>query len=283
MKPRTLNWSGMAICALLLLGATTHASGQASPALHLVSSEPAASGRSGFTVTESAFVRDQLEYSRVRQAQLRARPRINRLFYERGIRHPAAEVYVRVFKRERQLEVWVRPQGEAQFQLLKTYGICAAAGKPGPKTRQGDEQVPEGFYAIDLFNPLSEYHLSLRINYPNVRDQIANAGNRLGGNIFIHGDCVSAGCLAMTDEGIEELYWLALEAYAVGQHSIPVHIFPTRLTDDELKLMKEVFSDQPHLVEFWKTLKPGYDWFEQNRRVPRILVDRQGTYRLGRS
>src|SRR5690606_27566713 len=172
MKPRTLNWSGMAICALLLLGATTHASGQASPALHLVSSEPAASGRSGFTVTESAFVRDQLEYSRVRQAQLRARPRINRLFYERGIRHPAAEVYVRVFKRERQLEVWVRPQGEAQFQLLKTYGICAAAGKPGPKTRQGDEQVPEGFYAIDLFNPLSEYHLSLRINYPNVRDQI---------------------------------------------------------------------------------------------------------------
>lgn len=281
MKPNTHFWSGMAYCALLFLGATTHASAQASPALHLVSSEPAASGRSsGFSVTESAFVRDQLQYGRVRQAQLRARPRINRLFYERNIRHPAAEVFVRVFKRERQMEVWVRPADGTRFELLKTYAICALAGRPGPKTRQGDSQVPEGFYSIDLFNPLSQYHLSMRINYPNARDEIANRGNVLGGDIFIHGNCVSEGCLAMTDGGIEELYWLALEARAVGQQTIPVHIFPTRLTSEELRRMKDVFSDQPHLIDFWKTLKPGYDYFEKNRRVPRMAVDRKGTYRL---
>jgi murein L,D-transpeptidase YafK len=282
MKPRTHFWSGMAYCALLLLGATTHASAQAATALHLVSSEPSGSSRSGFVVTEAAFAREQLQYSRVRKAQLAARPTINRLFEEKNIRHPAAEVFVRVFKRERVLEVWVRPTDQPRFQLLKTYGICALAGRPGPKVRQGDEQVPEGFYYIDLFNPLSEYHLSLRINYPNARDEAANEGNRLGGDIFIHGGCKSAGCLAITNGGIEELYWLAVEARSVGQQAIPVHIFPARLGSDELRRMKDVFSDQPQLVDFWKTLQPGYDYFEKNRRVPQMLVDAKGTYRLSR-
>src|SRR5690606_28670974 len=136
--------------------------------------------------------------------QLNARPRIDRLFYERGIRHPAAEVFVRVFKRERQLEVWVRPTDQSQFQLLKTYGICALAGKPGPKTRQGDQQVPEGFYHIDLFNPQRQYHLSMPINYRNARDEIANRGSRLGGDICSPAGCVSEGCLARTDVGIED-------------------------------------------------------------------------------
>ena len=286
MKPRTHFWSGMAYCALLLLGATTHAHAQAG-AMHLVSSEPAGASRSSMTaadhaVAESGFARAQLRHSRVRRAQINARPRISQLFRESGIRHPAAEVFVRVFKRDRELEVWVRPVDGSRFQLLKTYGICALAGKPGPKRRQGDEQVPEGFYNIDLFNPQSSYHLSMRVDYPNASDVAARGDAPLGGDIYIHGGCVSEGCLAMTDEGIEDLYWLGIEAHAMGQTSIPIHIFPARLTDAELRQMKDVFADQPELLKFWKTLQPGYEYFEKNRRLPQVLVDAGGKYRLAR-
>jgi murein L,D-transpeptidase YafK len=286
MKPRTHFLSGMAYCALLLLGATTHASAQSASA-HLVASEPAGVSRSSLTaadyaIAESGFARAQLRNSRVRRAQVNARPRINRVFRERGIRHPAAEVFVRVFKRDRELEVWVRPVDSSRFQLLKTYGICALAGKPGPKRRQGDEQVPEGFYHIDLFNPNSSYHLSMRVSYPNAHDEAVNRGAPLGGDIYIHGGCLSEGCLAMTDEGIEELYWLGIEAHAMGQMRIPVHIFPARLDQAELRRMKDVFSDQPELLEFWKTLQPGYEFFEKNHRLPQVFVDARGTYRMDR-
>lgn len=285
MKPRTHFWSGMAYCALLLLGATTQTSAQGPSALHLVSSEPAGSSGSGLTaadyaVAESGFARAQLQHSRVRRAQLNARPRIQRLYRERNIRHPAAEVFVRVFKRDREMEVWVRPLDGSRFQLLKTYSICALAGKPGPKRRQGDAQVPEGFYNIDLFNPNSSYHLSMRVDYPNARDRAANPRGNLGGDIYIHGDCVSEGCLAMTDEGIEELYWIGIEAHAMGQTRIPVHIFPARLEDAEMRRMKDVFADQPELLRFWKTLQPGYEYFEKHHRLPQVLVDAGGTYRF---
>lgn len=287
MKPRTHFWSGVAYCALLLLGGTTHANAQAAGAVHLVSSEPGRASRSSMTVAdyalaESGFARAQLRHSRVRGAQINARPRIARLFRDRGIAHPAAEVFVRVFKRDRELEVWVRPMDGTRFQLLKTYGICALAGKPGPKRRQGDAQVPEGFYNIDLFNPQSSYHLSMRVDYPNASDEAAKGSAPLGGDIYIHGGCVSEGCLAMTDEGIEELYWLGIEAHAMGQTSIPIHIFPARLTDGELRQMKDVFRDQPELLKFWKTLQPGYEYFEKNRRLPQVLVEAGGTYRLAR-
>ncbi|MBR9988588.1 MAG: L,D-transpeptidase family protein [Gemmatimonadetes bacterium] len=283
MKPRTHFWSGVAFCALLLFGATTHASAQAS--LHLASTESTGASRSSFTaadyaIAESGFAREQLRNSRVRRAQVNARPVIQRLFKDRNLRHPAAEVFVRVFKRDRELEVWVRSVDSSRFQLLKTYGICAAAGKPGPKRRQGDEQVPEGFYHIDLFNPNSNYHLSMRVNYPNASDRAANPGGRLGGDIYIHGDCVSAGCLAMTDEGIEELYWLGIEAHAMGQSQIPIHIFPARLDAAGMKQMKDVFADQPDLLKFWKTLQPGYEYFEKNQRLPQVMVDAGGTYRF---
>jgi murein L,D-transpeptidase YafK len=274
----------MAYCAILILGATTHASAQSASA-HLVSAAPATASRSSLTaadyaVAESGFARAQLRHSRVRRAQANARPRISRLYRERNIRHPAAEVFVRVFKRDRELEVWVRPLDSSRFQLLKTYGICALAGKPGPKRRQGDAQVPEGFYSIDLFNPESSYHLSMRVDYPNARDEAANPGGRLGGDIYIHGGCRSDGCLAMTNEGIEELYWLGIEAHAMGQTRIPVHIFPARLDKAELRRMKDVFADQPELLEFWKTLQPGYEYFEKHHRLPQVIVDAGGRYRF---
>jgi murein L,D-transpeptidase YafK len=288
MMPGMPVWSA-AVCALLVWGGcAAGVRAQAYSAINLValageSGFPAAAApprRGGFDVLESSFARRQLQHSRVREAQRRVHPRLSDLFVARNLTHPAAEVYVRAFKRERELEVWVRPHGAARFEHLKSYGICGLAGKPGPKRREGDAQVPEGFYFIDLFNPLSQFHLSLRINYPNRRDVAASGGGRLGGSIFIHGGCRSAGCLAISDEGIEELYWLAVEAKAAGQPRIPVHIFPARIDAAELHRLKPIFEDQPELLEFWETLRPGYEYFERHRRVPDMGVDARGTYRL---
>ena len=285
MKPRTHFMS--VLCWMVVCAGAGGVEAQGPSAVHLVSS-PGARMESptggAFALLETSFAKQQLTYSRVRAAHLRARPKIDRMFYERGIAYPAAEMYVRVFKRERELEVWVRAPGESRFQHLKTYGICGLAGKPGPKRRQGDLQVPEGFYHIEIYNPQSQYHLSLGINYPNARDRAAaRPGTSLGGDIYIHGGCLSEGCLAITNGGIEELYWLSVDARSAGQQQIPVHIFPARIDAKELKRMRPIFADQPQLIEFWETLRPGYEYFEKHRRVPPIAVDGRGRYRVARS
>jgi murein L,D-transpeptidase YafK len=232
--------------------------------------------------TEQSFALEQLRYERVQQARLSARHNLQLQFHARGIRYPAAEIFMRVFKRERSLELWVRSDGESRFELLKTYTICAMAGTLGPKRRQGDNQTPEGFYYINFFNPRSDFFLSLHVDYPNARDRAAGlVGVSLGGDIYIHGGCSSEGCLAVTDAGISELYWLSVEARSAGQRRIPVHIFPARLDTTDLDILVRTFSDQPDLGRFWQTLKPGYDYFEEHRRPPAMSVNARGEYVLG--
>jgi hypothetical protein len=139
MKPRTRVWSRLAQCALLLLGTTAPANAQGAAGRHvaIAGAGAAEAARIGFVLAESPFARQQLQHTRVRSAQRTAGPRILRAFAEKNILHPAAEIYVRAFKSERILELWVRPQDATRFRLLKTYEICALAGDPGPKRRQG--------------------------------------------------------------------------------------------------------------------------------------------------
>ena len=269
---------GLTCGALLLGAAVSPAESQLARELRPLG-EAAVPARQPILPTGSTFALSQMRNQRVLDARIATRFNIKRQFEERGIRYPAAEVFIRIFKRERVLELWVRSDGNAKFELLKNYDICALAGELGPKRQQGDSQVPEGFYAVDFFNPRSEYHLSLHVDYPNVRDRSLGAGN-LGGDIYIHGGCNSDGCLAVTDEGIMELYWVAVEARAAGQERIPVHIFPARLEADELQRLERVFADEPELASFWQTLSPGYQFFEQNHRVPAIMVDGNGDYVL---
>jgi murein L,D-transpeptidase YafK len=181
------------------------------------------------------------------------------------------ELFLRAFKKEAALEVWGRNQGDARFTLLKTYPICAASGVLGPKRRVGDGQVPEGLYTIDRFNPYSNYHLSLGLSYPSAQDRqraaAAGIGNP-GGDIFIHGDCVSIGCLAMGDAAIEEIYLLALAAkFAAARHGnrkIAVHIFPRRLDAAGLANLENSAPDRATLA-FWRELQPAYENFERTR------------------
>lgn len=265
--------------ATLLAGSAAAANAQLARELGLLPPDSAtAPVRTAALPTQSSFALEQLRNERVLDARIATRFNIKRLFHERGLRYPAAEVYLRIFKRERSLELWVRPTGDSAFSLLKTYAICALAGELGPKTRQGDSQVPEGFYSVDFFNPNSEYHLSLHIDYPNQRDRLTSTADDLGGDIYIHGGCNSEGCLALTDDGIRELYWVAVEARAVGQQRLPVHIFPARLEEQDLHALETAFSAE--LGRFWASLKPAYDFFQQHRRIPAVSVDAHGNYRV---
>jgi murein L,D-transpeptidase YafK len=219
----------------------------------------------------------QLTYSRVARAAERNEESVARLLADAGIHHLAG-LHLRAFKREEILEVWARPYGEREYRLVHTYSVCAASGSLGPKQVKGDGQVPEGFYHIDGFNPVSTYRLSLHISYPNRADRVRSAGRNPGSAIFVHGGCVSAGCLAITDEGIEQLYWLALLAADEGQKRIPIHIFPTRLDDAGVEWLRSTYSEDFVHWDFWMSLRPAYDAFDRTRRLPRYDIAPGGWY-----
>ena len=167
-----------------------------------------------------------------------------------------------------------------EYVLLNEYHICRVSGEAGPKRRQGDLQVPEGCYYIDRFNPWSNFHLSFRINYPNASDRILSDYRRLGGEIYIHGACVTIGCIPMTDEKIDEIYIFAVEATNNGQQEIPVHIFPCRMSGKYYDGLKNDHNGNISLIEFWANIEEIYLYFEQNKILPEFTVDADGRYCL---
>lgn len=218
-----------------------------------------------------------LRSPRVRAAVRSRGPKLAELFRERGVPYPASRVLIRIFKKQRVLELWAAGR-KGRFVKVRDYAVCAASGRLGPKRRQGDLQVPEGVYHISVFNPWSAYHLSLGINYPNRSDRILGRRGSLGSAIMIHGDCVSIGCVAITDKRMEELYLVAAGAYARGQRRIPVHIFPTRLDRAGMAWLAREHALQPRLLAFWGALQPVYRYFERHRTLPRVRVTRRGRY-----
>lgn len=158
-----------------------------------------------------------------------ARARLAPHFEHAGVDYPPRELTLIGLKEEKELEVWARQAKQDAWTFIRRYPILAASGGPGPKLREGDLQVPEGVYGIELLNPNSRFHLSLRINYPNTADRARareEKRSNLGGDIMIHGRAVSIGCLAMGDEAIEELFVLAADT---GLARIQVLLCPADL------------------------------------------------------
>jgi murein L,D-transpeptidase YafK len=187
------------------------------------------------------------------------------------------EILFMAYKSEKKVEVWMRSKKETHYSLFKTYDICYYSGGLGPKRHQGDGQVPEGFYNFAVFNPYSSYHLSLGVSYPNKSDKIIGKSN-LGGDIMMHGNCVSIGCMPITDTYIKEVYVLAVEARNNGEQTIPICIFPSKMDEKEMKLLNDQYKGNAPLLDFWKDLKVGYDYFETNKKLPNIVVDKNGKY-----
>lgn len=182
-------------------------------------------------------------------------------------------VFIRAFKEEKQLELLVRNRATGKFDLFRTYPIAAASGILGPKLMEGDGQVPEGFYFVPpaAMKPDSQFHLSFNIGYPNEYDR---AHQRTGSVIMIHGNHVSSGCIAMTDQKIEEIYTLCAAALDGGQLYFRVHIFPFRMTAAR---MYDAFGNSNEA--FWKNLEQGYDLFEKNH-VPPVVSVVDGCYQF---
>src|SRR5258708_3103398 len=200
-------------------------------------------------------------------------------FHEKGLTWPARFVYIRSFKYDSQLEVWVKNAKDEKYKLFKSYKVCALAGTLGPKRMAGDYQVPEGFYYINEFNPRSEYHLSLGLNYPNASDRILSDSTQHGGDIYIHGSCVTTGCIPILDSQIEELYILAAHAKDMGEDFIPVHIFPVNFNNarsvDYLNKYLQTFSEYS---PFSRSMRSAFYYFEKYREIPFVMVNGRGDY-----
>lgn len=220
----------------------------------------------------------QLKYPRVKTAYQDKGDSVRALYRKYELDENSLNLYIRAFKKEELIEVWAKDKKKAAFVLLKTYKFCKSSGKLGPKRKKGDNQIPEGFYHIDRFNHQSTFFLSLGLNYPNRSDKILGDTTGLGSDIFIHGDCVTIGCIPITDDKIKELYILAVDAKAGGQKKIPVSIFPTKLTNENFKALQKEFANNKPLLQFWKGLKDGYQAFEQCRKLPNIIITAKGDY-----
>lgn len=214
---------------------------------------------------------------RVAAARAKCEPALRKLCSDASLAYPPRELFLRVFKLEQRLEVWARDTGP--FTKLKSYPFTANSGQLGPKRREGDLQIPEGFYVIDRFNPKSSYHLSLRVNYPNASDLILSDPKLPGSDIYIHGSNLSIGCVAVGDAEIEEVYVLCADVKTGGQAQIPVHIYPAAFDGAQWAAFRkdeaEIFARHQ---QFWQPLEAAYRSFEKTRRIPAHRVEASGAY-----
>lgn len=208
---------------------------------------------------------------RSRAAHERRLPIVTQLFAAKGLTFPPAEMAFVAFKDEKELEVWGAAEKGGEAVKVATYTMCAASGILGPKRYEGDHQVPEGFYVIQYGWAESNYHLEMKVSYPNLVDKVLGPKNRpLGGEIMIHGKCASIGCMSMGDERAEEL-WVMMKA--MGDAQVKVHIYPARDMDALLKN-----PEWSHHHGFWSNLKEGYDLFKSTHQIPKVRSDWHGVY-----
>jgi murein L,D-transpeptidase YafK len=228
-----------------------------------------------FSFQNPSFKASQLKNSRVKKAYEKNWSDLQTLMKTKNIQPDNFDIYLRAFKHESLLEVWAKNKKEEQYILIKTYNICAKSGSLGPKRKQGDGQVPEGFYEISAFQPQSNFHLALKVGYPNKSDWLKTKSQDPGGDIMIHGNCVTIGCIPIQDNPIEELYVLCVEAK--NRNSV-IHsdIYPFRFNDENSKLIQQ--NSNSETGQLWVSLKKAYDYFKKSQNLPKINVDKNGNY-----
>lgn len=172
-----------------------------------------------------------------------------------------APVLLRIFKAEHELELW-KQKGD-QYVLVATFEICKYSGQLGPKKREGDRQAPEGFYEIrpHQMNPVSREWLSFDTGFPNQFDRLQG---RYGSALMVHGGCSSIGCYAIKDGPMQDLYAVMRDAFAAGQTSIQLQIYPKRMG-----MMADLSGEH---ADFWQQLRAGYVKFDQTRQPLSVSV-----------
>lgn len=226
------------------------------------------------------FKTEQKRYSRVRTAYSEKEDKLKKELNKKGFDTFANEMIIVAYKKEEELQVWLKNGTQKNYQLFKTYPFCSFSGVLGPKRREGDLQIPEGLYYIRNYNPYSSFYLSLGINYPNASDRVLSDKSKPGSHIYIHGDCATIGCIPITDDKIKEVYLLAVEAKNIGREKVPVYIFPAHLTDNNFAQLKDEYKDNNELIAFWTNLKTAYDKFIATKNNIVFSVDKNGKYKV---
>lgn len=231
-------------------------------------------------VVKTDFIAEQKKYERVKTAYKDKEGVVKNKLKELNLDLNNFNILITVFKKEQEMVIYAKNKNEQKYKKLITYPICSSSGELGPKRKQGDGQVPEGFYFIDRYNPASSYYLSLGLNYPNKSDNLKCTAGNPGGDIFIHGECVTIGCMPMTNDKIKEIYIYAIQAKQNGQQKTPVYIFPFELTEANITKYSSLYKDNKNLPEFWSNLKTGYDTFNKNHQELQVTVDKSGNYKF---
>jgi murein L,D-transpeptidase YafK len=227
-------------------------------------------------VGQTAFLKQQLKYPHVAQAYKEKWDAISKAFKEKGIDSNDFNVLIRVFKEEKTVELWLKAKNADKYIYYSSYPICRSSGILGPKRTEGDLQVPEGFYKVNFFNAYSDYYLAMQVDYPNQSDKIL--GHKpFGGEIMIHGNCVTIGCIPITDDKIKELYLICLFSKGAG-HDVIIHSFPFKLDAKKLAEAKKQYNKP--LNDFWNNLAPAYNYFEEKKQLPQITVEANGAYKV---
>ncbi len=198
-------------------------------------------------------------------ARIRVEPKLRQYCRAVRVKFPPKQLFFRAFKDEMTVEVWGGSSSNASLKLIKKYPILAASGTAGPKRQRGDKQVPEGWYYVNRFNPSSLFHLSLGINYPNRSDLTRAINNDPGDDIFIHGNRVSIGCMAMGDPAIEEIYTLA----KMSTNRVFVFVLPSRLRPAGQE--NSALYDQIYAIN---------RSFNASHRMPSVSMDGNGYYKV---
>jgi len=231
-------------------------------------------------ITSYSFREKQMNFTRVREAYADKEKIVDKMLAEHSISRNNLRIYLRAFKTEKKFELWAKNTSDSIYVLIKEFSICDLSGSDGPKRRSHDLQVPEGFYHIAKLNPYSRYYLSMEINYPNASDSIRGVHGHLGNEIFIHGSCLSSGCLAMTDDKIKELFVYCIEAYNSGQEEIGLTIFPAQLNDAKYSGLISRYSKDKDKISLWADLKKSYDLFNQTKVQPIVKFLPDGTHEV---
>ena len=198
-------------------------------------------------------------------------------FFNKNLTFPPKNVFIRVFKHERVLELWVVDSVCNQYKLFKTYKVCMNSGVLGPKRKEGDLQIPEGFYHITRLKTTTNYHLALKINYPNESDIILGNKYMPGGEIYIHGECVSIGCVSVSNNDIEEIFTLVKLVKNWGE--VQVHIFPVNFDNKcNYEFLYEKIKTNDSVIYFEKNIQNGFNFFQKNHVVPNYTIDDDGFY-----
>lgn len=190
---------------------------------------------------------------------------------------PGDPVFLRAFKEESELEIWMKPAEDPHYVLFKVHRLAASAGQAGPKLREGDGQAPEGFYTAKAssMRPETRHYLGIDLGYPNEYDR---ALGRNGSDLLIHAGDGAGGAYALSPEAMNEVYALADAAFRGGQREVAIHLFPFRLTDAR---MDKVWAKPSRWTDEWVNLKEGYDFFENVRQPPLVgLAGEEYAFRI---